>query len=50
MKKVTKPISELALILLVPQLAMAQRAEGKIGQAGSNDHADWKLELRPLRQ
>ena len=29
---------------------LLQSAEGKIGPAGPNDHADWELELRPLRQ
>ncbi len=28
---------------------LLQSAEGKIGPADSNDHADWELELRPLR-
>jgi imidazolonepropionase-like amidohydrolase len=29
---------------------LLQSAEGKIGPAGPDDHADWELELRPLRQ
>ena len=29
---------------------LLQSAQGKIGPAGPNDHADWELELRPLRQ
>jgi hypothetical protein len=29
---------------------LLQSAEGKIGPAGPADHADWELELRPLRQ
>ena len=29
---------------------LLQSAEGKIGPAGPNDHADWELENRPLRQ
>ena len=29
---------------------LLQSAEGKIGPAGPNDHADWELEIRPLRQ
>jgi len=29
---------------------LLQSAEGKIGPAGPNDHADWQLEIRPLRQ
>jgi len=29
--------------------ALLQSAEGKIGPAGPDDHADWELELRPLR-
>jgi hypothetical protein len=28
---------------------LLQSAEGKIGPAGPEDHADWELELRPLR-
>jgi imidazolonepropionase-like amidohydrolase len=32
-----------------PELLL-QSAEGKIGPAGPHDHADWELELRPLRQ
>ena len=28
---------------------LLQSAEGKIGPAGPDDHADWELELRPLR-
>ena len=28
---------------------LLQSAEGKIGPAGPNDHADWELEIRPLR-
>jgi imidazolonepropionase-like amidohydrolase len=29
---------------------LLQSAEGKIGPVGPNDHADWELEIRPLRQ
>jgi imidazolonepropionase-like amidohydrolase len=29
---------------------LLQSAEGKIGPAGPNDHADWELEIRPLRE
>ncbi|NCF16294.1 MAG: amidohydrolase family protein [Gammaproteobacteria bacterium] len=29
---------------------LLQAAEGKIGPAGPDDHADWELELRPLRE
>ncbi len=29
---------------------LLQSAEGKIGPAGSSDHADWELEIRPLRK
>ncbi|MGI9220552.1 MAG: amidohydrolase family protein [Woeseiaceae bacterium] len=29
--------------------ALLQTAEGKIGPSGPDDHADWELELRPLR-
>ena len=29
---------------------LLQSAEGKIGPAGPDDHADWELEIRPLRQ
>jgi hypothetical protein len=29
---------------------LLQSAEGKIGPAGPNDHADWELEIRPLRR
>jgi imidazolonepropionase-like amidohydrolase len=29
---------------------LLQSAEGKIGPADPNDHADWELEIRPLRQ
>lgn len=29
---------------------LLQSAEGKIGPAGPNDHADWELEIRPLRK
>ena len=28
---------------------LLKSAEGKIGPAGPEDHADWKLEIRPLR-
>ena len=28
---------------------LLQSAEGKIGPAGPEDHADWGLEIRPLR-
>ena len=28
---------------------LLQSAEGKIGPAGPDDHADWELEIRPLR-
>jgi hypothetical protein len=28
---------------------LLRSAEGKIGPAGPNDHADWELEIRPLR-
>jgi imidazolonepropionase-like amidohydrolase len=28
---------------------LLQSAEGKIGPTGPDDHADWELELRPLR-
>jgi hypothetical protein len=27
-----------------------QSAEGKIGPTGPDDHGDWELELRPLRE
>ncbi len=29
---------------------LLQSAEGKIGPAGPNDHADWELEIQPLRK
>ena len=29
---------------------LLQSAEGKIGPAGPNDHADWELEIRALRE
>ena len=29
---------------------LLQSAEGKIGPAGPHDHADWELQLRPLRE
>ena len=29
---------------------LLRSAEGKIGPAGENDHADWELEIRPLRK
>ena len=29
---------------------LLRSAEGKIGPAGEHDHADWELEIRPLRQ
>ncbi len=29
---------------------LLQSAEGKIGPAGPDDHADWELEIRPLRK
>jgi imidazolonepropionase-like amidohydrolase len=29
---------------------LLQSAEGRIGPAGPDDHADWELEIRPLRQ
>jgi imidazolonepropionase-like amidohydrolase len=29
---------------------LLRSAEGKIGPAGEDDHADWELEIRPLRQ
>jgi len=29
---------------------LLQSAEGKIGPAGPNDHADWELEIRPLQR
>ena len=29
---------------------LLQSAEGKIGPDGPNDHADWELEIRPLRR
>ena len=29
---------------------LLQAAEGKIGPTGPDDHADWELELRPLRE
>jgi imidazolonepropionase-like amidohydrolase len=29
---------------------LLQSAEGKIGPAGPDDHADWELEIRPLRR
>jgi imidazolonepropionase-like amidohydrolase len=29
---------------------LLQSAEGKIGPTGPDDHADWELELRPLRE
>ena len=29
--------------------SLLQSAEGKIGPTGPDDHADWELELRPLR-
>jgi imidazolonepropionase-like amidohydrolase len=29
---------------------LLEAVEGKIGPAGPDDHADWELELRPLRQ
>jgi hypothetical protein len=29
---------------------LLQSAEGKIGPAGPNDHADWELEIRSLRK
>ena len=29
---------------------LLQSAAGKIGPAGPNDHADWELEIRPLRK
>jgi len=29
---------------------LLQSAEGKIGPAGPDDHADWELEIRPLRE
>jgi imidazolonepropionase-like amidohydrolase len=29
---------------------LLQSAEGKIGPSGPDDHADWELEIRPLRQ
>ena len=29
---------------------LLESAEGKIGPAGPADHADWELELRPLRR
>jgi adenine deaminase len=29
---------------------LLQSAEGKIGPAGPEDHADWELEIRPLRK
>jgi imidazolonepropionase-like amidohydrolase len=29
---------------------LLQSAEGKIGPAGPHDHADWELEIRPLRR
>lgn len=81
MKRALTLVGELMLILLVPQLVMAQWSEGqegplvirggwlfdsvsderrpntgivirdgKIGPAGPNDHADWELELRALRE
>ena len=28
---------------------LLQSAEGKIGPAGPEDHADWELAIRPLR-
>jgi imidazolonepropionase-like amidohydrolase len=28
---------------------LLQSAEGKIGPVGPDDHADWELEIRPLR-
>lgn len=30
--------------------ALLRSAEGKIGPSGPDDHADWALEIRPLRQ
>jgi imidazolonepropionase-like amidohydrolase len=30
--------------------ALLKSAEGKIGPAGPHDHADWELQLRPLRE
>jgi imidazolonepropionase-like amidohydrolase len=30
--------------------ALLRSAEGKIGPTGPDDHADWELEIRPLRQ
>jgi len=35
-------------VVHVPE-ELLQSAEGKIGPAGPDDHADWELELRPLR-
>ena len=29
---------------------LLKSAEGKIAPKDSNDHADWELELRPLRR
>jgi hypothetical protein len=29
--------------------ALLKSAEGKIGSAGTHDHADWELQIRPLR-
>ena len=29
---------------------LLRSAEGKIGPADQNDHADWELEIRPLRK
>ena len=29
---------------------LLESAEGKIGPTGPDDHADWELELRPLRE
>ena len=32
------------------QAELLQSAEGKIGPSGPTDHADWELEIRPLRE
>lgn len=54
-----KLLVKMLLILVGPQLALAQwtegqtellqSAEGKIGPAGPKNHADRELEIRPLR-
>lgn len=36
--------------VLYDPVELLQSAEGKIGPAGPDDHADWELEIRPLRE